>query len=221
MIASGPCYPDTSTPQDALELVKKYNILLSQEALDAILLPTPKQLSNVTTHITGSVRQLCNTAALTAVELGYSPVILTDCLDCEARQAGKMLGAIAKSKYREHRNLAYIMGGETVVNVVGKGLGGRNQELSLAAAEYIADMDNAVVFSFGSDGTDGPTDAAGGLVDGKTKEILEKQGITIYSALSDNDAYHALQRADALVFTGPTGTNVNDLSMLLIKSDSN
>jgi hydroxypyruvate reductase len=113
--------------------------------------------------------------------------------------------------------LAFIAGGETVVHLKGKGKGGRNQELALAAAEGISTLEQVAVFSVGSDGTDGPTDAAGGYVDNNTKQQLSEKGISIFEVLENNDAYHALQAVDGLVITGPTGTNVNDLSVLLIK----
>ena len=111
--------------------------------------------------------------------------------------------------------MAFLAGGETVVHLTGTGLGGRNQELALAAAEGIAGM-NAAVFSIGSDGTDGPTDAAGGYVDGTTRDRLKAQGIQIRDVLQNNDAYHALEACGGLIKTGATGTNVNDISVLLI-----
>ena len=104
-----------------------------------------------------------------------------------------------------------------MVHLKGKGLGGRNQELALSAAEGIAGHSNVAVFSVGSDGTDGPTDAAGGYVDGDTKEKLLASGIAIADALSQNDAYHALQHCDGLIKTGATGTNVNDVAVVLIR----
>jgi hydroxypyruvate reductase len=103
------------------------------------------------------------------------------------------------------------------VRLTGKGLGGRNQEIALSAAAGIAGLDNVLVFSLGSDGTDGPTDAAGGIVDGSTAACLAEQGISIDQVLADNDAYTALGKADGLIMTGPTGTNVNDVAVVLIK----
>ena len=103
-----------------------------------------------------------------------------------------------------------------MVRLTGHGLGGRNQELALAAAPALAGMSGVAVFSVGSDGTDGPTDAAGGYVDGDTAPKLAEMGITVDAVLRDNDAYHALQKTGGLIMTGPTGTNVNDLSVLLI-----
>ena len=111
--------------------------------------------------------------------------------------------------------LAFLAGGETVVHLTGKGLGGRNQELALAAAPGIAGLD-ACVFSVGSDGTDGPTDAAGGYVDGASAAALKEKGLDVFEVLQNNDAYHALQAIDALIVTGPTGTNVNDVAVALL-----
>ncbi|MBQ8389771.1 MAG: glycerate kinase, partial [Oscillibacter sp.] len=110
-------------------------------------------------------------------------------------------------------------GGETVVHLTGKGLGGRNQELALAAAPGITGLENVLVFSLGSDGTDGPTNAAGGIVDGKTTEKLREQRLDIHAVLAENDAYHALKAVNGLIFTGPTGTNVNDVSVVLIQGN--
>ena len=113
------------------------------------------------------------------------------------------------------KKLAFLAGGETVVHLTGTGLGGRNQELALAAAPVIAGLD-AAVFSVGSDGTDGPTDAAGGYVDGSTAAALAQNQLKVYDVLQNNDAYHALKAVDGLIITGATGTNVNDVAMVLI-----
>ncbi|MBQ4539113.1 MAG: glycerate kinase, partial [Oscillospiraceae bacterium] len=111
----------------------------------------------------------------------------------------------------------FIAGGETVVKLTGKGKGGRNQELALAAAPAIAALSSIAVFSVGSDGTDGPTDAAGGYVDNTTAAKLAEMGVDIHAVLADNDAYHALEKCGGLIMTGATGTNVNDVAVLLIK----
>lgn len=216
MIASGPAYPDGSTCAEALALVKKYGWQFSDEAMAALAVETPKSLDNVTTVVTGSVSELCRAAADQAQALGYESQILTDVLDCEAREAGYFLGALARSQSRRKGKKAFLAGGETVVHLKGQGKGGRNQELALAAAEKLAGLDGVAVFSFGSDGTDGPTDAAGGYVDGQSKAALEKRGKRLYEYLEDNDAYHALQQIGGLLITGPTGTNVNDVSIVLI-----
>ena len=160
--------------------------------------------------------QLCAAAADACLELGYEPLILTDQLCCQAKEAGSFLASIAKTYAGSGKKLAFIAGGETVVQLTGKGLGGRNQELALAAAAGIDGISGAAVFSIGSDGTDGPTDAAGGYVDGNTAKVLREQGIEIFDVLQENDAYHALQKCDGLIITGPTGTNVNDVAVLLM-----
>ena len=185
------------------------HLLLRQE--------TPKALTNVTTRITGSVRELCTAAAAACRALGYEPVLLTDRLCCEAREAGSFLGSVVRTHAGGGRKLAYIAGGETVVHLTGKGLGGRNQELALAAAPALAGLKHCCVFSVGSDGTDGPTDAAGGYVDGGTLAALAAAGWNVYDTLQNNDAYHALQAVDGLILTGPTGTNVNDVAVALVE----
>ena len=217
MIASGPAYPDSSTKEEAEEIIRRYGIVLSPEAKKLMDIETPKELSNVTTYVTGSVRELCRSAAETARKLGYEPVFLTASLSCEARDAGSFLSSIARDHQNSEKSLAFIAGGETVVHLTGKGLGGRNQEIALSAADGIRSCQDTCVFSFGSDGTDGPTDAAGGYADENTAEKLAAAGFRIRDVLSENDAYHALLAVDSLIMTGPTGTNVNDLSVVLIK----
>jgi hydroxypyruvate reductase len=160
---------------------------------------------------------LCNAAADAAEELGYKPFVLTDQLSCQAQEAGSFLSSIARSYQNTTESLAFIAGGETIVHLKGNGKGGRNQELALAAAEGLSDCVDSAIFSIGSDGTDGPTDAAGGYVDHQTKQLLKQQGIDIYDVLAENDSYHALQKTDGLIITGATGTNVNDVAVLLIK----
>ena len=217
MIASGPAYPDQSTSDQALAIVGKYQIFLSKQARALLRKETPKKLGNVETVITGSVRELCAAAGEACRKLGYEPVLLTDQLCCQAKEAGAFLASIARTHQNTKKPLAFLAGGETVVQVTGNGKGGRNQELALAAAEGIAGMDNVLIFSLGSDGTDGPTDAAGGLVDGQTKGRLSQAGLMIHQVLVQNDAYHALERVGGLIRTGPTGTNVNDVSVVLIQ----
>lgn len=216
-IASGPAYPDGSTSEEALAVVEKYGLSLSPEATALLGQETPKALDNVETHINGSVRELCSAAADAARALGYEPVFLTDLLSCEAREAGRFLASVLRSHVKTGKSLAFIAGGETVVHLTGNGLGGRNQELALAACEGLDGLDGAAVFSVGSDGTDGPTDAAGGYVDGESLASLKALGLDLHRILADNDAYHALQALDGLIITGPTGTNVNDVAVALLK----
>ena len=219
MIASGPAYPDNSTCRQALDIVEKYSLKLSPQAMDLLRQETPKALNNVETHITGSVRELCAAAAKSAKALGYEPVILSDCLTCEAREAGSFLASVARYHRDVDHSMAFIAGGETVVHLTGDGKGGRNQELALSAAQGIEGLRGAAVFSVGSDGTDGPTDAAGGYVDSTTLGRLREQGVEIFEVLHRNDAYHALKKVDGLIITGGTGTNVNDVSVVLLKRE--
>ncbi|MCF0127225.1 MAG: glycerate kinase [Pseudobutyrivibrio sp.] len=218
MIASGPAYPDSSSCDQALAIAEKYRLKLSDEALACLKKETPKELKNVETMITGSVSNLCQACADSCLKLGYEPVILTDMLTCEAKEAGAFLSAIAKTWAKSDKSMAFIAGGETVVHLKGNGKGGRNQEIALSAAEGIAGIPNVAVFSVGSDGTDGPCDAAGGFTDGSSKENLLKKGVLIYDVLNNNDAYNALKLTDGLIITGATGTNVNDVSVVLIKA---
>ena len=216
MIASGPAVPDSSTCEQAVAIARKYGLKLTDRAEALLHQETPKVLNNVTTQINGSVRELCVAAAKVAQELGYEPVMLTDQLVCQAREAGSFLASVLKTHAGSGKKLAFIAGGETVVHLTGHGKGGRNQELALAAAQGIDGISGAAVFSVGSDGTDGPTDAAGGYVDYETAGELKAEGIAIYDVLQDNDAYHALQKTGGLIITGPTGTNVNDVAVALL-----
>ena len=127
------------------------------------------------------------------------------------------MASILKTHQNDGLSLAFIAGGETVVKLIGKGLGGRNQELALSAAAGISGLPGTAIFSVGSDGTDGPTDAAGGYVDGDTASELLAQDIVIDDVLQNNDAFHALEKVGGLIMTGPTGTNVNDVAVALLR----
>ena len=216
MIASGPACPDSSTSVQAVTIAKKYGLKLDEMTWELLNQETPKALDNVTTCINGSVRELCRAAADACRALGYAPIYLTDRLCCQAREAGSFLSSILRSHAGCGRKLAFIAGGETVVRLTGHGLGGRNQELALSAAEGIDGLKGAAVFSVGSDGTDGPTDAAGGYADYTTAGNLRQQGIVISEVLKENDAYHGLLACGGLIVTGPTGTNVNDVAVALL-----
>ena len=216
MIASGPAVPDASTCLQALEVARRYRLRLSAEAQACLRVETPKKLPEAEAQIIGSVRQLARAAAKACENLGYTPVLLTDQLCCEAKDAGSFVGSILKTHAADGRRMAFLAGGETVVHLSGSGLGGRNQEMALAAAPNIAGLANAAVICVGSDGTDGPTDAAGGYVDGDTLASLADQGLSCADMLRNHDAYHALAAVNGLVITGPTGTNVNDIAVGLI-----
>ncbi len=220
-IASGPAYPDASTCGDVTAIIEKHQLTFPENVLAALKEETPKALFNVETKITGNVTALCDAAGRAAKDLGYTPLTLTTTLDCEAREAGAFLSAIARELRASGRPVrppcAIILGGETVVHLRGKGLGGRNQELTVSAIKGLSELKDTVLFSIGSDGTDGPTDAAGGVVAGNTMKRCTEMGLNVDATLSNNDAYHLLKALDGLIITGPTGTNVNDLTMLLVK----
>lgn len=229
MIASGPAYPDSSTCDQARTIAKKYKLTLTDQMKELLDQETPKELSNVETVINGSVRELCEAAAASAKKLGYEPVMLTDCLDCDAKEVGSFLAAIARAHQNDGKSLAFLAGGETVVylkkfNDGVKRSGGRNQEIALSAGLGICGCTDTAIFSIGSDGTDGPTDAAGGYVDNTTilpdgmdpaDGHLTNDEASLY--LYENNEYPALKRTGGLIFTGATGTNVNDVSVILIK----
>ena len=215
-IASGPAAADKSTCEEAKEIVNRYGLRLSDKAKNCLNKETPKEVHNVETFICGNVSRLCESAVKAASSLGYRAEIVTDSLTIEAGKAGEMLAKVAATHKDNKSPVAYIFGGETAVHVRGNGKGGRNQELALSAAASIDGLDNVLIFSFGSDGTDGPTDAAGGIVDGKTAAKLREKSIIISDVIEDNDSYHALKSVDGLIVTGPTGTNVNDISIVLI-----
>lgn len=209
-IASGPAYPDRTTCADAKAIIERYQLKLNDKMLAAMERETPKELLGVETFVAGNVQALCAAAAREAERLGYAAKVMDEGLCCEARDAGAMMAAYAR---KTQGPCALIWGGETVVHLRGKGKGGRNQEAALSAAEGIAGMQNVCVFALGSDGTDGPTDAAGGMVTGEfyQKATAER----VHAHLENNDAYPLLKEMDALIMTGPTGTNVNDLYMLI------
>ncbi|MDR1874549.1 MAG: glycerate kinase [Synergistaceae bacterium] len=220
-IASGPACPDLSTCEDALEIVRRYRLNLPKNVMDRLGVETPKALDNVRTQITGSGPVLCESARSLLSGKGFDAALLTTTLDCEAASAGAFFAALAREAVRNRaarsRPLAFIAGGETVVHLRGKGKGGRCQEMALAAALGMRELEGVVFVAAGSDGTDGPTDAAGGIVDGQTVRRMKDRGIKAQEMLDDNDAYHALSASGDLLVTGPTGTNVNDLAVLLVE----
>lgn len=215
MIASGLTYPDDSTVQDVRRIIDKYGLELNEKVKRVLSDSQPCKEVNVKNYVVGSVRELCQAAAAHVRELGYHSYILTTSMQGEAKAAGKWIASMSQADYT--RPFAVIAGGETIVRVTGDGLGGRNQEIALSAAKELNGQQNVLLFSLGSDGTDGPTDAAGGMVDGETVAMLKKRGVDVEEALENNDSYHALQCVDGLIMTGATGTNVNDVTVLLVR----
>ena len=220
-IASGPAWPDSTTCRGAEEIISRYGINIPPRIMNHLRQETPKKLNNVSSAICGNVRELCLAAKKAAENLGYAPYILSSSIACEARELGLMAGAMARDTAHGascfEKPCAVIMGGESVVHIKGTGRGGRNQETALAAAMAISGTENAAVLSGGSDGTDGPTDAAGGIVCGKTWNAIKESGHDPLSMLENNDSHEALKCADSLLVTGPTGTNVNDIVIILVK----
>jgi glycerate 2-kinase len=157
-----------------------------------------------------------------ATELGYNSMILSTMIEGEARQVGSVYAGIAREVASKGRPIsvpaAIIIGGETTVEVKGSGKGGRNQEVALGATKRIAGTP-CLVTSLATDGLDGPTDSAGAIVDGYTLGRIAKLNLSIDTTLSDNDAYQLFEKIDDHLITGPTGTNVNDLALILISKE--
>lgn len=208
VIASGPTCPDGSTCAEASKIVEKYRLPLSEAARAALARETPKALPGTEMVVCGSVRMLCEAARQQAQRLGYAARVVDTALTGEARAEGARIGTMAKTL---PPGSALIFGGETVVRVRGQGQGGRCQEMALGAAQALRGLENVCFLAAGSDGTDGPTDAAGAVVNGN----FAASEAEIAAALRENDAYPLLKRRGALLFTGATGTNVNDLYLLL------
>lgn len=222
-IASGPAHPDSSTSADSIQILEKYKIQIDDHLKKALEKETPKNLENCETIISGNVTALCEAAAKSAQNLGYTTLTLSDSVNSEAKDYGQNLASIAREIKSENNSrypkppCAIIAGGETIVRLSGNGKGGRNQELALSAATCIAGLENVVVFSVGSDGTDGPTDAAGGMVDGDSVARMLAASVNPEDSLANNDSYFALKASGDLIITGPTGTNVNDLMVILCR----
>ncbi|MEM2936962.1 MAG: glycerate kinase [Candidatus Bathyarchaeia archaeon] len=232
-IASGPTVPDSTTFKDAVKVLKKYG--LWEKAPESVrkvlsngergLIPeTPKAGDEAFKKVFNVVVGNNRFASLAACEAlkseGLNTLLLTAVLEGEARHAGTVLASVARevaaSGNPVPKPAGIVAGGETTVTVVGDGLGGRNQEITLAAALKISGLDGVVVASFSTDGVDGPTDAAGALVDGKTLAKAEKMGLNAEEYLAKNNSYNFFSKLDDLIFTGSTGTNVNDISVMVV-----
>jgi glycerate 2-kinase len=234
VIASGPFVPDRSTFDDVIRVLKKYDLKDIPETirdhLDAGLAgrapETPKPgddvFRSVHNFVVGSNILALEAAAERAKALGYRTLILSSMVEGETREVALVHTAIAKEILKTGKPVSppacVISGGETTVTIRGKGLGGRNQEFCLAASLDLAGLDpRVVVLSGGTDGNDGPTDAAGGVVDPFTKRRGAERGATAVDYLQDNDAYHFLEKTGDLLITGPTHTNVMDVRLILVR----
>lgn len=214
VIGSGPTVKDTSSAEDALAIIENYDLELSENALEVIRNSQSGKADNAVNRITGSVSILCKNAAKEAENRGYESILLNDHLDLECEEAAEYLEEAIR-KYADGRKRALIAGGEPTVLVRGNGKGGRCQQLAYLLARRISSLKDIRIVCIGSDGTDGPTDAAGAYVDGTTYEKIMEAGIDYDAVLQNNDTYHALDRIGSLIRTGATGTNVNDLFLIL------
>ena len=232
-IASGPMVPDPSCFGDAIAILKQYAIWSRmpdpvcrylKAGLKGKYPETPKPGSAVfekTSHFIVSDNRASVDAAVTQAQtLGFHVIVLTTSLQGEAREIARVFGAIAREIHQTSRPLprpaCILAGGELTVTVKGRGRGGRAQEFVLATAMEIAGSPNTTIIGFGTDGMDGPTQAAGAIADGMTLERARNKGLDLTKALSDNNAYAVLKSLGDLILTGPTGTNVNDLYLLLM-----
>jgi hydroxypyruvate reductase len=233
VIASGPTVPDSSTFHDALQILKGYGIWDQlaanvrnhfEQGSAGRIADTPKPGDTVfkkcSQLLVGTNLQALQAAGKAAEHLGYRPLILSSKIEGESREVAKFYTAIAKEVLSSNNPveppLCVLAGGETTVTIAGEGRGGRNQEFALASALAIDGVKNMVVLSGGTDGTDGPTDAAGAIADGATLARAREKNMDPKDFLRRNDSYSFFQKLDDLVITGPTRTNVMDIYMLLI-----
>lgn len=225
VIASGPTVPDRTTTADAREVLERYGV--GRDRWDApFLRETPKPDDSVFEHaqhvIVGSNRQGAMAAVEKARQLGFEALLLSTYIEGEAREVAKVAAGLAKGMHAHGDPLCppccLVWGGETTVTVRGQGKGGRNQELALAAALALEGWSRVLVMALATDGTDGPTDAAGAVVTGATVGRARELGLDPRTALEANDSYHFFEALGDLILTGPTGTNVNDLLFVLVDS---
>jgi hydroxypyruvate reductase len=225
-IASGLTAPDPTTLDDARSVLRRYEIeapqSIAEHLRDAEENPGPDDpvFENAVSVVCGGGRTAAEAAARKAGELGYTPLLLTTTLTGDALGAASMYAAIVREVLASGNPVAapcaVVSGGEATVVVRGGGKGGPNEEFSLALAVELDGVGGWAAFSADTDGNDGSTDAAGGIVDGGTARAAREGGLDPAEALSENDSYRALEAGGALLVTGPTGTNVNDLRVALI-----
>jgi glycerate-2-kinase len=233
VIASGPTVPDSSTFEEAVKILKSYDlwekipgsikkVLLEGEK--GLIDETPKKgdpiFEKVHNVVIGNNRLACQATIKAMKKSGLNTMFLSSFLEGEAREVGTALAALVKEVMASCNLLpppvGIVVGGETTVTVTGRGKGGRNQELALAAALRIEGLDKVVIASISTDGVDGPTDAAGALVDGETMRHSKGLGLEAGMFMKNNDSYEFFSRVGGLIYTGPTGTNVNDVTMIIV-----
>ncbi len=221
VIGSGPTVPDRSTLAGARAILEKYRIPTSVlAAAHETPKPGDKIFMKTRNVIVGSNALAVDAAALEARRLGFHTLVLSTYVEGEARQVARVHASIAKEIVATGRPVrkpaCVISGGETTVTIRGSGLGGRNQEFALAAAIDIAGLNNVTILSGGTDGTDGPTDAAGAIADGTTLARAQTLGLNAALSLANNDSYRFFEATGDLIKTGPTGTNVADIQLILV-----
>ena len=232
IIASGPTVPDPSTFADAWAIVEQYDLETAlpapvirwlQAGLAGAIPDTPDRqdplFNRVTNAIIGSNRIAARAAVAAAQEAGFNAQLLTTFVEGEAREVARVVAGLTKGLAKDEglpRPACLVLGGETTVTIRGNGQGGRNQEMALAAAIALQGWDNTLIVCLGTDGTDGPTDAAGAFAFGTTFAQAEKLGLEASDFLNRNDAYNFFSALDDLIITGPTHTNVNDLTFILV-----
>jgi len=233
VIASGPTVADTTTFADAYGVIEKYSLLKElpapiverlRQGQEGLIAETPKEDAEAFTRtynlIIASNEVAAEAAIAKAEELGFHTLLLSTFVEGEAREVAKVFAAVAKEIINSGRPLprpaCVVAGGETTVTVRGDGLGGRNQEMALSAALEIAGLEDAMIIPLASDGTDGPTNAAGAIADGSTLRRAQQAGLSATQYLADNDSYHFFQQLGDLLVTGPTNTNVNDLTFTFV-----
>jgi glycerate 2-kinase len=229
VIASGPTVADSTTYEDALEVLQARGVsapsavrahLQAGDAGERAETPKPGDAAfeRASAHVVAGNRDALQGAARQAERLGYRARIVADDVEGEARSVGEQIALLAMNARAERPDapLALLLGGETTVTVQGSGRGGRNQELALALAVELEGVAGVLAASIGTDGTDGPTDAAGAFADGGTTARGHAAGLDARDALRRNDAYPFLHAAGDLIVTGPTGTNVNDVILVLV-----
>jgi len=232
VIASGPTSPDESTFGDAVNVIEKYNLSdkipaavakMIQDGVKQKIKETPKKgdpvFKKVENVIIGSNKTAVEAAARKAEKAGFETTILSSEIQGEARDVARKLAQRAielKKRKTDGQKICLISGGETTVTVRGNGSGGRNTEMALAFAEEIAGMEGITFLSAGTDGTDGPTDAAGAIIDGQTIGKAREMGLSSPAYLKNNDSYTFFKNTGELLVTGSTGTNVMDIQIILL-----
>jgi hydroxypyruvate reductase len=219
IIASGPCCSDPSTSQQAIKIIEKYQISITPEILLSLQQETPKKITNSKFALIGNIDSLCKKAQKIATDKGFrAEIIKTDFIESTQVLCSELMKEIETyaSDVVPSNPIILILGGEPVIRVEGKGKGGRNTHLALLISQKIADKEGITFLSIASDGTDGSTDAAGAIVDCSSWQRLNDAKQNAEQFLRDYDSYNAHKIFGDLIFSGPTGTNVNDLIMILI-----